>query len=672
MSLTSPVPGMPRVATAIAVAAWAIAALAVALVVVARPSADIGFWFFAVDVMVAIVYGTVAAVTLSRRRHPVPWILAVTAVGGGLASLSYGWTTLTLRYPDAPFFGRLTPYVEDAQLQNTAWVPGTLALFLVIPWLIRDRPLRWEWLGPVTGTGVIAVMVYERYAKEGAWDRTLFIVTVALGVLTAAAVELRRRTGPAEERNGLGWLALGTLVMALSFLPLTMPIGYDDELQVPTVALFGDTWNFLDVLSITPALHLAAQALFPAAILVAVLRGRMWGLDLAISRATLSALLALGLVGVYLLVSLVAQQVIPGDGFAHLVSAAAVAVAVQPARLVAEARVNRLVYGDAVADPAHLVRRFGNQLGEAGSADELFAGLARDLGTGMRLESVTIRPIGARAVPWGEPTSAPTVVPLLHRGEEVGTVEVTLPAGESLGPRGEQMIAEFGAVAATALAVLHQARQVDEARARLTRVRLEERRVIRREIHDGLGPSLAGLRLGLQGARNLLGRDDEAAGKILQQLQGELDQRVQDVRSLSHSLLPPVLDELGLGPALAELAARHRDTGLDVTSTATGIPAGLDPGLAATAYAIATEALSNAGRHSGATRCRLDAAVREDALVVEIADDGSGIGPDAVPGVGSSSMRERAEELGGILEVLDNQPSGTRVRAVLPLEVSRA
>lgn len=664
--MTSSKPGgMPRAAIAIAVAAWGIAAVAAALVLVVRPPADIDFWFFAVDVMVAIVYGTVAAVTLSRRQHAVPWILAVTAVGGGLATLGYAWRVLVARYPDLPALD----WVVD--LNNTAWVPGTLALFLVLPWLVRDRPLGWEWIGPVAGVAVVAITLYERIARDGAWDRQMFAVTVALGVVTAAAVGYRHRYGPVEERNGLGWLALGTLVMALSFLPLTLPVAFDEVLMIPTVDVLGGTFNFLDVLSLTPALHLAAQALFPAAILVAVLRGRMWGLDLAISRATLAGLMTLGLVVVYLLVSLIAQEIIPGDGFAHLVSAAAVAVAAQPARLLAEKRVHRLVYGEGASDPSRLVRKFGTHLGVAGSADELFAGLARDLGTGMRLESVAIRPAGAPEVRWGVPTSPPTVVPLVHRGEELGTVAVTAPAGEALGPRGEQLIAELGSVAATALAVQHQARQVEDARIRLTRARLEERRVIRREIHDGLGPSLAGLRLGLQGARNLLGRDDEAAAAILQKLQTELDQRVDDVRTLSHSLLPPVLDELGLGPALEELAGRHSEGGLRVAVEA-GPLDGLEPGLAAAAYAIATEALSNAARHSGATNGAVRLRLEDSTLVLEVSDDGAGVPTDAVPGVGTSSMRERAEEIGGRLETSSNHPSGTIVRATLPLAVTRA
>lgn len=646
--MDTPTKGLPRVAIAMAIIAWGIALLAIVLTAAARPRANVEFWFFAVDAMVALVYGTTAAITLSRRQHPVPWILAITAIGGGLAALGYAWTVfqdVQPRYPELP---------AVVQLQNTAWVPGTLALFLVIPWLVRDRPLRWEWLGVAAGVALIAFAEWERHAVDGRWDLLLWISTVTLGLLTAAVVELRRRLGPEDERNGLGWLALGTATMALSFMPLVLMFFIPDAF-----------W----VINFTPALHLIAQALFPAAILIAVLRGRMWGLDLAISRAILLGLMTVVLVAGYLLVSFIASTFLPGRGFAHLLAAAAVAVGVQPVLLWARQRVHQLVYGGAAADPTRLVLGLGSKLGVAGDLDDLFADLARDLGTGLRLESVAVRADGLGDVRWGSPTSAPTVVPLMHRGETLGSVEVTAPPGESLGPTGERLVTDFGAVAAAALAVRAQAREVEQARQRLTEARLEERRIIRREIHDELGPSLAGLRLGLQGARNLLGRDDEAVATILEELQADLDQRVTQIRTLSHTLLPPALEELGLAAALEELAGRHRENGLPVTVAAT-VPAELPKPLAAAAYAIAGEALTNVARHSGAHACWLQASLDGSTLRIEVADDGRGIPADAVTGVGSHSMRERAEELGGALTVQPRPGGGTSVRAQIPLEVT--
>ncbi|MFH6691206.1 two-component sensor histidine kinase, partial [Cellulosimicrobium funkei] len=151
-----------------------------------------------------------------------------------------------------------------------------------------------------------------------------------------------------------------------------------------------------------------------------------------------------------------------------------------------------------------------------------------------------------------------------------------------------------------------------------------------------------GLRLGLQGARNTLRTDPEAAAAVLDALGVEVAQRVEDVRALSRSLLPPSLDEHGLEVALGELAGRQALGGfvVDVRCDPCG---GLDPRVAAAAYAIASESVVNAARHSGAPECRLTVRLGDGALVVTCEDDGRGVAPDAVAGVGSRSLRERAD-----------------------------
>ena len=636
--------GLPRVAAGIAMATWGSAVLAIALVVLARPPADEGLWFFAVDVMVAVVYGTVAALVLSRRRHPVGWILALAAVGGGLAALGFAYPMLAQRLPALP-----DPEVVRL-LQSTAWVPGTLALFTVVPWLVRDHPLGRAVWGVAVGTGlIVAFLGCQAVGLESAFVPLLVAIIVA-GFVAAADAERRHRRGPVAERNGLGWLALGAALLAASFVPLVLP---PDTLPLPV-------WT-------TPVLHLMSQAVYPAAILVAVLRGRMWGLRLAVSRTVLAGLMTVGLSLVYVVATVAATRLVPEAGAAPAVGAVFVALAVQPARQWLEGRVHRLVYG-ASASPQEVVRTLGSHLRLAETADDLLRGLAADIAAAMRLESVAVHVPAREPVLWGTPRGHPVEVPLGHRGEHVGDLVVTLPGGEALGARAEQTLIDLGTVVATAVAVTRAAEEVELMRDRLRRARLEERRVIRREIHDGLGPSLAGLRLGLQGARNLMATDPAAAAELLSTLQAELDQRVADVRSLSHSLLPPVLDELGLAAALAELAARHGEDGLEVRLDLRHDDA-LDPQLAAAAYGIAAEAVVNAARHSGATGCTVHTATSADGLVVRVSDAGSGIAPDARAGVGSRAMRERAEEQGGTLHVLTAPGAGTTVEAHLPAVV---
>ena len=636
--------GLPRAAAVIAATAWGTAVLAVALVVAARPELGEGVWFFVVDVTVACVYGTVSALILSRRPHPVGWLLALAAVGGGVAALGFGYPALAAQRPGLPGADVVS------WLQSTAWVPGTLALFLVVPWLVRDHPLGRATWGVAAGAVVVVAFLGVQLADMQTAFTVMLAVTVVLGLVAAAAVEHRHRRGPMAERNGLGWLALGAGMLALSFVPLLLPY---DSLPLPI-------WT-------TPVLHLLSQAVYPAAILVAVLRSRMWGLQLAVSRTVLAGLVTAVLVAVYVGVTVVATRLLPGEG-AGLVGAGVVAVAVQPTRLWLERRVHRLVYG-AAASPDTVVRRLGSHLRLAETTDDLLRGLAADIGAAMRLESVTVSLPDREPVVWGMPGAHPVRVPLAHRGEPVGELTVTLPGGESLGSRGEQTLNDLATVVATAAAVTRAASDVDDARARLSRARLEERRVIRREIHDGLGPSLAGLRLGLQGARNLMATDPPAAAALLTTLQSELDQRVSDVRTLSHHLLPPVLDELGLAAALSELAARHAEDGVEV-SLALGHDDSLDPQTAAAANAIVSEAVPNTLRHRGTQSARVTTGSTADGLRVTVVDHGQGMPEGARSGVGTRSMRERAEELGGSLEITTPASGGTVVDARLPHAVA--
>jgi signal transduction histidine kinase len=639
--------GMPRVATAIAVSSWGLALLALTCLIAAvaggAPGGE-GLWFFAVDTTEAVVYGTVAAVVLARRRHVVPWLLALMALGCGLAAFGYGYEVLVRS-------GSGTPAAGIGALQSTAWIPGSLAVFLVAPWLIRERGPS----GPgrvVAGLGVLVTAVLFLVQVTGGGgigdqaQAALAAAIMVLGLVTAAGVAHRWRSGPVEERRGLGWLALGTAAMALSYLPLAIPYG-----SVPIPVWF------------TPSIHLVVQTVYPAAVLVVVLRQRLWGLDLVISRATLAGLLTAAVVVVYTAVTALAGRLVPDRGSAQAIAAVAVVLAVQPSRSWLQRRVQHLVYGP--DEPARAVRRLGRQLGRASSPQELLEGLVETVGTAMRLESAVLRSTGGTAR-WGTPTSTPLELDLDAYGAGGCVLAVTTPPGEALDARGRRTLEELAGVVAAGVVLARSTQDLARARERLTSIRMEERRLIRREIHDGLGPSLAGIRLGLAGARNVLEKDPGAAADLLTALQEELDQRVADVRSISHSLLPPALDELGLAPALAELAARHAATGLDVRVEC-GATDSLPPATAGAAYGIVVEALTNVARHSGARTARITVTLTPEDLTLVVQDDGRGIPADAVPGVGTSSMRERAQEQGGELVTTGLEPTGTQVFSRLPL-----
>lgn len=648
--------GVPRVALAIALVAWLLAGTAAVLHVAAEGGMTAGdLLFTAVDVTVAAVYGTVGAVILSRRRHPVGWLVALTGVAGGVSAVGGAWGVFAATRPGAPALDWLTGAF------GWVWVPGTVALFTVVPWLARDRRLGpVAWAGVALGTGSALLLTGTRLLTPMSDARGAIALVVVAGLLTAAATWWRYRRGPAAERRGLGLLAAATAIMALSFVPLLLA----DPGRAAFLAV--------------PVSHLVCQALFPAALLVTVLRNRLWGLDLAISRATVAALLTLTLAGVYSLVtagvSALAGTTTPG---AQVAAAVGVVLLLQPVRGWLQTRVRHLVYGEAT-DPGRAALLLGRSLTTPGGSAELLAGLAAAVGESLRLESVRLATRGADpvAASWGAPTSEPVRVPVERAGDLVGDLAVTAPPGERLDARSRTALDQLAPVVAAGLALATGARDLERVRDAATSARLRERRAVRRELHDGLGPWLSGMRLGLQGAVNLLdgGRPDdvEAARAALTALRDEAERRVEDVRDLARGLLPPVLDEQGLGPALDDLVRRLGREGFAV-EVAGDDPGALDPVVAAAAYGVLSEAARNAQRHSGAAGCRIAVRRTADRLDVRCTDAGRGPGPaagsarsgDAV-GVGTRSMRERAEELGGRFEVAEAAP-GTVVRAVLPL-----
>jgi signal transduction histidine kinase len=599
--------------------------------------------------------------------------VAGTGIAGGVSAVGGAWGALLLARPGLP---ALDPLVGAF---GWAWVPGTVALFTIVPWLARDRAL-----GPAARAGVLlgaAVTLWltgTRALAPMADARAPIAAVVVAGIVTAGATWWRSRHGPVDERRGLGVLAGATAVMALSFVPLV--------LTDPGPALF----------LLVPVSHLVCQALFPAALLVSVLRNRLWGLDLAVSRATVAALATLVLAAGYAGVAAGVSLLVGGSGWAQVAAAAGVVLAVQPVRTWLRGRVHRLVYGE--IDPAGAALRVGRTLadgaGQTTDPDDLLDDLAAAVGRSLRLESVTLRlldtetaghaassaretasPPGSAGVvaggagTWGAATS-PALHVAVRRGDRViGDLAVTAPPGERLDARSRDGLDQVLPVVAAGLALAAGARDLADARDAALRARLAERRVVRRELHDGLGPWLSGVRLGIQGAINRLDEDPAGARAVLEALHAEAGRRAEDVRDLARSLLPPVLDEQGLDAALDDLVRRLAAEGFTVQRSGDA-PGDLDPAVAAAAYGVLSEAARNARRHSGAAGCRL--VLRRTATTLEVLCEDRGRGPEGTAGVGTRAMRERVEEIGGVFRIdravpADPEAPGTRVQAVLPL-----
>ncbi|MEU0336001.1 histidine kinase [Streptomyces sp. NPDC006193] len=664
--------GRRGVAAAVTVTAWGLAAAAGVLAGAAGGPWSADRWYLVVDAADAVVYGLVAGVVLSRRAHPVAWWVALTAVGGGVAAVAAPLGDLVMA--DG---ARVPP--SWAVLQNVAWVPGTLALVLVVPYLVSaERPGRAARAAVLAGAGVTVAVVAVRLTDPWPWPdggasfaplavrhavwarfaapalRWLFAAVVVLGLLAAGHAALRRHRDPAA--RGLGWLAIGTALIAVTFLPLVVwPDGTGRA-----VVLF------------TPLAHLASQAFFPAAVLVAVLRQRLWGIDLAVSRTLVWLLLTGMLVGGYVLVVAVLGAALPEDGAAvRGVTTAALAAGAQPARGWLQRRVDRLVHGEGTAPT---LSRVGRHLGGAANDEEALTGMAASLAASLNLGSVRVldvrgEPLAVAADPSAHGSDG-VELPLVVRGRTVGALSVAARPGERLDRRARACLEEVARVVATAVHLAAVTRALRESRGRLAAARDDERRALRRELHDQIGPALAGVGLGLAAARNLLLDEPDAAGGLLVRLRAEVEACAEDVRVLARGLVPPVLAELGLAGAVRELVMRYEADGLAVTVRDGGVGQ-VPPRVAGAAYAIVAEAVRNVSRHARARTCVVELAGGGRSLTVVVEDDGCGMGAAHRPGVGTCSVRERAEEVGGTVE-WGSGAGGRGTRLVLRVPVRAA
>jgi signal transduction histidine kinase len=236
-----------------------------------------------------------------------------------------------------------------------------------------------------------------------------------------------------------------------------------------------------------------------------------------------------------------------------------------------------------------------------------------------------------------------------------------------LSGRDERLLADVVRQAAAAARTSYLARELQHSREQLVSAREEERRRLRRDLHDGLGPSLGAVGLRIDAARNLAAHSPEQADRVLRQARDDVGAALADVRRLVHDLRPPALDDLGLLGAVQQQAERLRGPGVTAVVDARGGLDGLPAAVEVAAYRISSEALTNVAKHAAATTCVVRLEVDGDSLLVEVTDDGTGIPPGQPSGVGLVSLRERAAELGGTCEIGCPDERGTVVRARLPL-----
>jgi two-component system, NarL family, sensor kinase len=421
----------------------------------------------------------------------------------------------------------------------------------------------------------------------------------------------------------------------------------------------------------------------PLAVCATILRHRALNIEVVISRSLVYGALSAGVIGLYIAVVSALSLIFPpiDSLWQQAAAVAAVAVLVQPLRVRLQAWINKQLYGDR-DDPYRVVSTLASRLENTHTPGAMLPAIVETVATALRLPYVAIE-IMARgrsetAASYGNATGELHRMPLTFQGERVGYLVVG-PRGprDALKRRDRIALAEVARHAGSAVYTARLTRDLRRSRDRLVRAREKERRRILHELHDGVGPTLAAVALGIEASKRSVG-NDTATGVLLGRLRDELQAAIVEIRRLAHGLRPPVLDRIGLIPAIREYAgalasrtARSDGTDdgvtivLEVPTVLPKLPASVD----VAAYRIICEALTNVTRHAQARSCSVRMWVDDD-LHVEVVDDGIGIGVPALNdggGVGLSSMRERAAELGGDCLVEADREGGTRVFATLPL-----
>lgn len=661
-------PGGPRVLAAVlAVLGMGTGVAAAVVTEVADSWGFAGYDPVPLNIAVSLAFSAMGVLVVWRRpRNVLGWTMLAIAAWTGVGVLL---TTLSGAFPSAEH-----PAVDVlVGIQVWFWAPPIWAITTVLPMIYPDGRLpsrRWWWAVALTGVGLA---VYEvglalaeedfpaRYSvpnplAEPRWQGFARFCLVAgeyllLGATIVAVAGLvsrwLRSTGVRRRRISLLLLAfLFAAVQAVvrDTMPGRLPLVLDRGLEV------------------------LAFALVPLAIAVALTRERLFDLDATVRRAVVGVAGATAVLAVYLAgFVLVPSSVLP---------AGVVGALLFPVALLAMRRVARFIRGarvDVVEVAVRLGNRIRNQLANAEVPGAVCEQLVRSLRLRMaRLELNTdagFRRLAQVGAPERAERAEQATFELWYRGERVGRLLVLPPDGQSYV---DEMLAQALVSLADQVAPVVAALRLDEellrSREQLVTAREEERSRLSRELHDNVGPTLAGIRLQIESAREALPAGF-ADGALNRAVHG-IDEALLVVRRVVHGLRPPELDALGLSGALRELAVFLSGPSLKVRTALAPELAVLPKPVEVAAYRIVAEALTNVVRHAQATHAEVTIEIEGPHLVVEVSDDGVGV-PREVnrKGMGLRFMAQRAREISGEFSYRSDE-EGTAVRAVLPVSAT--
>ncbi len=632
----------------------------------------------AVALVIVAYAATALVILLARPGNRVARLMLLGTVAWALGEVLLGWGVQGWARTDPVATGAAHAAVAGTALRGAGW----LVLILGVPLIFPDGDTAWP------GRRAPRVLLI------------LSIAALALGCivapypLEARLADLRSPTGLPLSAKVLADL-LAVTALALAFLTLVVAIiglrvkwRRADALVRQQLLWFAAAFA-LPLLCLplavtpwaSPWLFAAVSAPIPIALGVALLQRRLYDIELVISRSLAYLLVFAGAVAIYAgtiaAVGILLRR--PGAQWLPWVGAAVVALVFTPLRLGVSSLANRVTYGHWSA-PADVLAATERRLRDATDLPGLLQAMVTELADLLRLPHLelldTHGDVVCRA---GQVTARPMEeLALTVYGAPVGTMRW---ASTPLGSNDRRLLDAVARQLGEALHATALVEALRHAQERLVVTREEERKRLRRDLHDGLGPSLAALGMEVDGLRNRMPalRPEQTDTELLALRQG-IQRTVLEVRRVVEGLRPPALDELGLDGAVSQLAQRlatpagtaaapGRPVSIEATVQLDGLPE-LPAATEVAAFRITQEALTNAIRHANASHVLASISVEDDELVVRVRDDGHGMAGTRDDGVGLSAMRERAEELGGSFDIRAEPTIGTTIEARIPLHAA--
>jgi signal transduction histidine kinase len=651
-----------------------------------------GFTLIILSPLLFAAYPMMGALILVRRgNHAVGWILA--AVGSLLLLLPAinDYAALSLGHPH-----QIPGGVLVLALQPLVWATGVFLVAVALPLVFPTGKLlsrRWM-LVVALGLAFVAMELPANMLMPGHTFSNRSELVNPIGLV-----------GQEDVLNALGFLGTFAGILAIMGVVASLVVRFRRSRGVERQQIKVFLFTFL-LIPVTMALqnisvlgevaYAVAVGGIPIAIGLAVIRYRLYGIEVVISRTLVYGALAAFITAVYVgIVVGIGHLVGSGEQpnlLLSIIATAIVAVAFQPVRERLEKLANRLVYGKR-ATPYEVLSQFSERVAETYAAAEALPRMARVLaeGTGAEraqvwlLTGALLRP----AATWpesGAPAEEPVLVrgdglpdlkaglavPVRHQGELLGALTVTKRQGESMSPIEQKLLDDLAHQAGLVLKnvgltteLLQRLEELRASRQRLVAAQDEERRRLERNLHDGAQQSLVALKVKLGLVETFADRDPARARQLLAEIKSDADEALEILRDLARGIYPPLLADKGLGAALESQA---RKATLYVQVSADGIDR-YPQDVEAAVYFCCLEALQNVQKYAGATRATVRLSAQNGDLTFEVEDDGAGFDPGGPKkGSGLTNMADRLDALGGGIDI-DSEPGrGTVLRGRVPVK----